>query len=69
MEEPDDFELMLYFCIENVYKDLKKEREYLWRKLIDRSFGDDITEIISTLYKARFDIRTAYRIQKEKLNK
>lgn len=69
MEEPDDFERMLDFCIEKVYKDLKSEREYLWKKLIDRSFGNHITEIMSTLYMAKADIRTAYKVQKGKLNK
>ena len=64
MEEPDEFERILDFCIEKVYRSLKKEREYLWKKLIDRSFGNDISEIISELYIARADIRTAYRKQK-----
>ena len=43
MDEPDDFEMMLGFCMEKVYKSLKNERAYLWKKLIDKSFGDDIT--------------------------
>lgn len=64
MDEPDDFEMMLDFCIEKVYRSLKKEREYLWKKLIDRAFGNDISEIITELYIARADIRTAYRKQR-----
>lgn len=69
MEEPDDFERMLDFCIEQVYQSLKDERNYLWKKLIDRSFGDDITNIISKLYVMRADMHAAYRSQKNKLNK
>lgn len=60
---------MLDFCIEKIYRSLKKEREYLWSKLIDRSFGNDVSGIITELYIARADIRTAYRIQKSKTNK
>lgn len=66
MDEPDDFERILDFCTEKVYRSLKREREYLWKKLIDRSFGNDISEIISELYIARADIRTAYREQRAK---
>lgn len=66
MQESDDFEAILDFCIEKVYKRLKEEREYLRKKLIDKSFGDDITEIMSLLYIMRADIRAAYRLQKSK---
>lgn len=69
MEEPDDFEQVLDFCIEKVYKSLKEERAHLWKKLIDKSFGDGITEIISMLYIVKADIRSAYKLQKRKLNK
>jgi hypothetical protein len=69
MEEPDDFELVLDFCIDRVYISLRNERSYLWKKLIDTSFGDDITEIMSTLYVMKEKILNAYRKQKEKPNK
>lgn len=69
MEEHDDFERVLDFCIAKVYRSLKIEREYLWKRLLDRSFGDSITEIMSELYAAKADIRSAYRVQREKLNK
>jgi hypothetical protein len=69
MEEPDDFELVLDFCIDRVYISLRNERSYLWKKLIDKSFGDDITEIMSTLYVMKAKILNAYRKQKEKPNK
>jgi hypothetical protein len=69
MEEPDDFELVLDFCIDRVYISLRNERSYLWKKLIDTSFGDDITEIMSTLYVMKAKILNAYRKQKEKPNK
>jgi hypothetical protein len=69
MEEPDDFELVLDFCIDRVYISLRNERSYLWEKLIDTSFGDDITEIMSTLYVMKAKILNAYRKQKEKPNK
>lgn len=69
MEEYDEFERILDFCIEKVYRSLKNEREQLWKKLIDRSFGDAISEIISELYIARADIRNAYRKEKIKMVK
>lgn len=66
-DELDDFERVLYYCVDKVYRDLRKEQEYLWNKLIDKSFGNDMTGIISGLFQARADIRSAYRIQKAKL--
>lgn len=65
-EELDEFERVLYYCIDKIYWNLKREREHLWKKLIDKSFGDDITEIMHELHRARFDIREAYKIQKSK---
>ncbi len=53
MEDSDNFERMLDFCFNEVYKKLKEEKEYLRRKLIDKSFSDDILDIISALYKMR----------------
>ena len=64
--QSDEFEQVLDFCVEKIYRSLKKEREYLWEKLIDRAFGNDISKIITELYVARADIRTAYRTQKRK---
>ncbi len=65
-EEHDEFEQVLYFCIDRVYLSLKREREFLFKKLIDKSFANDILEVISELYKARADIHEAYKIPKTK---
>ena len=65
-EQPDDFEVVLDFCIEKMYRNLKNERAHLREKLIDRSFADEITDLISELYIMKADIKAAYRNQMRK---
>ena len=66
-EELDEFERTLFYCIDKVYRQLREEKAYLLNKLIDKSFSYKIDDVISELFRARYDIHGAYKKRRTKL--